>query len=91
MVTAHRARGLAGYDILAIGELNVDLLLYGENVVPVFEQADTLVDNAVLTVGFTAMKPGKPKLAVDCLLLLLAFGRDPRVDGGYLQRPVEFR
>ena len=41
----------AAFDIAVIGELNVDLLLYGEDVVPAFGQAEKLVDDAVLTVG----------------------------------------
>ncbi len=38
------------FDLLVIGELNVDLLLYGY-VTPVFGQAEKLVDDAVMTVG----------------------------------------
>jgi sugar/nucleoside kinase (ribokinase family) len=38
------------FDLLVIGELNVDLLLYGD-VTPVFGQAEKLVDDAVMTVG----------------------------------------
>jgi sugar/nucleoside kinase (ribokinase family) len=41
----------AAFDIVVIGELNVDLLLYGEDVMPAFGQAEKLVDDAVLTVG----------------------------------------
>jgi sugar/nucleoside kinase (ribokinase family) len=39
------------YDILVIGELNVDLILTGEDVTPTFGQAEKLVDDATLTVG----------------------------------------
>ncbi len=38
------------FDLVVIGELNVDILLYGD-VTPVFGQAETLVDDAVMTVG----------------------------------------
>ena len=38
------------FDVLVIGELNVDLLLYGD-VTPVFGQVEKLVDDAVMTVG----------------------------------------
>ena len=38
------------FDLLVIGELNVGLLLYGD-VMPVFGQAEKLVDDAVMTVG----------------------------------------
>ena len=38
------------FDLVVIGELNVDLLLYGD-VTPVFGQAEKLVDDAVMTVG----------------------------------------
>lgn len=37
-------------DLVVLGELNVDLLLYG-NVVPAFGQAEKLVEDAALTVG----------------------------------------
>jgi sugar/nucleoside kinase (ribokinase family) len=39
------------FDVVVIGELNVDLLLYGEDIVPAFGQVEKLVDDAVLTVG----------------------------------------
>lgn len=39
------------FDLVVVGELNVDLLLYGEDIVPVFGQVEKLVDDAVLTVG----------------------------------------
>jgi sugar/nucleoside kinase (ribokinase family) len=39
------------FDLVVIGELNVDLLLYGEDIAPVFGQVEKLVDDAVLTVG----------------------------------------
>jgi sugar/nucleoside kinase (ribokinase family) len=39
------------FDLVVIGELNVDLLLYGEDIVPTFGQVEKLVDDAVLTVG----------------------------------------
>jgi sugar/nucleoside kinase (ribokinase family) len=38
------------FDLLVVGELNVDLLLYGD-VTPVFGQVEKLVDDAALTVG----------------------------------------
>lgn len=38
------------FDVVVIGELNVDLLLYGD-VTPVFGQVEKLVDDAVMTVG----------------------------------------
>jgi sugar/nucleoside kinase (ribokinase family) len=44
------ARRRPVFDVLVIGELNVDLLLYGD-VEPVFGQAEKLVDDAVMTVG----------------------------------------
>lgn len=39
------------FDVCVVGELNVDLLLYGKDVSPAFGQAEKLVDDAVLTVG----------------------------------------
>jgi sugar/nucleoside kinase (ribokinase family) len=39
------------YDILVIGELNVDLILTGDDVVPAFGQAEKLVDDATLALG----------------------------------------
>ncbi|MFQ5854254.1 MAG: carbohydrate kinase family protein [Anaerolineae bacterium] len=39
------------YDILVIGELNVDLILTGEDVVPEFGQVEKLVDDATLALG----------------------------------------
>ncbi len=39
------------YDILVIGELNVDLILTGEDVTPRFGQAEKLVDDATLAIG----------------------------------------
>lgn len=39
-----------GFDLLVLGELNADLLLYGD-VVPSFGQAEQLVEDAELTVG----------------------------------------
>lgn len=38
------------FDVVVIGELNVDLLLYGD-VTPAFGQAEKLLDDAVMTVG----------------------------------------
>jgi sugar/nucleoside kinase (ribokinase family) len=46
-----RASEITRFDLAVIGELNVDLLLYGDDVVPNFGQAEKLVDDAVLTVG----------------------------------------
>lgn len=45
-----KLRGSENLDILVIGELNVDLLLYGD-VTPAFDQAEKLVSDATLTVG----------------------------------------
>ena len=39
------------YDILVIGELNVDLILSGHDVTPAFGQAEKLVDDATLATG----------------------------------------
>lgn len=39
------------YDLLVIGELNPDLILRDEDIVPDFGQVEKLVDEAVLTVG----------------------------------------
>jgi len=39
------------FDLVVIGELNADLLLYGQDIAPVFGQVEKLVDDAVLTVG----------------------------------------
>lgn len=39
------------YDILVIGELNVDLILSGQDVTPAFGQAEKLVDDATLATG----------------------------------------
>jgi sugar/nucleoside kinase (ribokinase family) len=41
------------FDVVVIGELNVDLILTGD-VTPVFGQVEKLVDDAVLTVGSSA-------------------------------------
>lgn len=46
-----RDRGLPEFDVAVIGELNVDLLFYGENVVPTFGQVEKLVEDAVLAAG----------------------------------------
>jgi sugar/nucleoside kinase (ribokinase family) len=48
------AGGSRQYDILVIGELNVDLILTGDNLVPEFRQVEKLVDDAHLTVGGSA-------------------------------------
>jgi ribokinase len=42
--------GSSQFDLVVIGELNVDLLLYGD-VTPTFGQTEKLVNDAVLTVG----------------------------------------
>ena len=39
------------FDVVVIGELNVDLLLYGEEVAPSFGQVEKLVDDATLAMG----------------------------------------
>ncbi len=39
------------YDILVIGELNVDLILTGEDVTPEFGQVEKLVEDAILALG----------------------------------------
>jgi sugar/nucleoside kinase (ribokinase family) len=39
------------YDILVIGELNVDIILKGEDVVPEFGQVEKLVEDASLSLG----------------------------------------
>lgn len=39
------------FDLTVIGELNVDLLLYGKDLTPSFGQTEKLVKDAVLTVG----------------------------------------
>jgi sugar/nucleoside kinase (ribokinase family) len=38
-------------DLLVVGEINPDLILRGEDVAPVFGQAEKLVDEATLTIG----------------------------------------
>jgi sugar/nucleoside kinase (ribokinase family) len=43
--------GVKEYDILVIGELNVDLIIKGEDVVPEFGQVEKLVDDASLSLG----------------------------------------
>lgn len=39
------------FDVVVIGELNVDLLLYGKDVAPSFGQVEKLVDDATLEIG----------------------------------------
>lgn len=39
------------FDLLVIGEINPDLILSGENVVPAFGQAEKLIEAATLTIG----------------------------------------
>ncbi|MBN1286568.1 MAG: sugar kinase [Anaerolineae bacterium] len=39
------------YDVLVVGDLNVDLNLIGEDITPAFEQQEKLVDDAALVVG----------------------------------------
>ena len=41
----------AEYDLLVIGDVNADLILSGDDPVPVFGQVEKLVDDGVLTVG----------------------------------------
>lgn len=42
---------MAEYDLLVIGEINPDLILRGEDIVPAFGQAEKLVEDARLTIG----------------------------------------
>lgn len=42
---------VAGFDLLVIGEINPDLILRGDDVVPAFGQAEKLVENATLVIG----------------------------------------
>jgi sugar/nucleoside kinase (ribokinase family) len=42
---------LMNFDVVVIGELNVDLLLYGKDVTPRFGQVEKLVDDATLAMG----------------------------------------
>ena len=42
--------GTSTFDLLVVGEINADLLLYGD-VTPEFGQAEKLVKDAVLTLG----------------------------------------
>ena len=39
------------FDIVAVGDLNADLILAGDDVTPVFGQVEKLIDDATLTVG----------------------------------------
>lgn len=42
---------MSDLDLLVVGEINPDLILRGEDVAPVFGQAEKLVDEATLTIG----------------------------------------
>ncbi len=42
------------FDVLVIGELNVDFILYGSDVTPAFGQTEKLIQDATLTVGSSA-------------------------------------
>jgi sugar/nucleoside kinase (ribokinase family) len=42
------------FDLLFIGEINPDLILRGEDVVPAFGQAEQLLEEATLTIGSSA-------------------------------------
>jgi sugar/nucleoside kinase (ribokinase family) len=46
-----RSAAETDYDLVVIGDCNADLLVRGEDVVPVFGQAERLVDDASLTIG----------------------------------------
>lgn len=39
------------FDVCVIGDVNVDLLLYGEDLTPAFGQAEKLVEDSMLTLG----------------------------------------
>lgn len=39
------------YDLLVIGEINPDLILWGEDITPAFGQTEKLVEEAALTIG----------------------------------------
>ncbi len=43
------------FDLLVIGEINPDLIVCGKDVVPVFGQAEKLVDEACLTIGSSSV------------------------------------
>jgi sugar/nucleoside kinase (ribokinase family) len=43
------------FDLLVIGEINPDLIVCGQDVVPVFGQAEKLVDEARLTIGSSSV------------------------------------
>ncbi|NCF67014.1 MAG: carbohydrate kinase [Chloroflexi bacterium] len=46
---------MKAFDILVIGEINPDLILRGNDVVPAFGQAEKLVDEARLTIGSSSV------------------------------------
>lgn len=46
-----RSAAETDYDLVVIGDCNADLLVRGDDVVPVFGQAERLVDDASLTIG----------------------------------------
>jgi ribokinase len=65
-------------DVLVLGELNPDLLLTGADLVPRFEQVETLVDNATLTLGSSGaiFAAGTARLGL-CTAIAGLVGRDP--------------
>jgi sugar/nucleoside kinase (ribokinase family) len=42
---------MSGFDLLVLGDVNPDLILHGDTVVPAFGQAERLVDEARLVIG----------------------------------------
>ncbi len=46
---------MADFDLLVVGEINPDLILLGDDVVPAFGQAEKLVERAHLTVGASSV------------------------------------
>lgn len=42
------------FDVLVIGDLNVDIVLSGSDIVPAFDQRETLIEDATLTLGASA-------------------------------------
>jgi sugar/nucleoside kinase (ribokinase family) len=55
------------FDLLVIGEINPDLILYGADISPAFGQAEKLVDEARLTIGSSSviMACGAARLGLD--------------------------
>ena len=65
-------------DVLVLGELNPDLLLTGEDLMPRFGQVETLVDHATLTLGSSGaiFAAGTARLGLRTVIAGLV-GRDP--------------